>query len=841
MPTLFAFYSADDNSVRFYNRDTVPTNGSTYDGRTVTYLYDDFNMISVYPDASSVKSPFYSYRTEITSVVFVDVFPLSMNLNGLFRDFTALTSIDLTNLDISGATNMSYLFSGCTSLTTIDATGLNTAKIKKMDYAFSGCSSLRSILVSYLWTTESVTSSTNMFSQCVSLFGGNGTQYNSSYRDATYARIDTADTPGYLCYLTPYENLGYLALVSPPKKTRYDEGDVFDPVGASVIFVKDKDETSVMIPIDSLSYSASALTKGTESIRVSYTRDNAVFYLDIPISVVAPFAVYSGSDYSLTFYKDSFFPQSGATYNGKVATYVYTGIETQYTTVTNGVPSTPWRSEASKIQSVSFMDEIRPVCTSYWFHNFTTVTSIDLTNLNTERTTDMGYMFYGCEKLTILDVSSFVTSNVTNMRDMFHRMFEVDRLDVSNFDVRKVTDMSYMFAACADITSIDVSGWHTDSLENVTYMFYDTPLLRYVDISGWDVSKVENFSAMFYNAGIETIDLNGLDMRNAKNLSSMFSCCYNLKSIDLSGLDLRKVTSFSSMFWRSYNLSEVNLSRISTRSATSMSSMFSNINAVELDLSGFDMRNVTNITGMFSNDSGSELKTIYVSDGWDLSSVTKSDRVFSGCSGLIGGNGTSYSAENIDGTYARVDTADTTGYLTYKEHFFMEEKEYFIQGETLSEMASSVRAITNTQDDMSPDEMITALDGVTSTIDSMQSHIDNTATHVTAAEKASWNAKDAGGAADAVMNTLNNHTSNSSTHVTDAQKANWDAKQTEAQVLAAIRSYLNRSDDGTAVSSVGGANQNYTSYMARGEALFSESEAGTTYPTVNGTIMWIYS
>ena len=48
------------------------------------------------------------------------------------------------------------------------------------------------------WTTENVISSSEMFKSCIKLVGGNGTKYNSSYQDATYARIDTAENPGYL-------------------------------------------------------------------------------------------------------------------------------------------------------------------------------------------------------------------------------------------------------------------------------------------------------------------------------------------------------------------------------------------------------------------------------------------------------------------------------------------------------------------------------------------------------------------------------------------------------------------------------------------------------------------
>ena len=48
------------------------------------------------------------------------------------------------------------------------------------------------------WTTSAVTNSTKMFGLCTKIVGGNGTTFNSSYTDKTYAVIDKTGTPGYL-------------------------------------------------------------------------------------------------------------------------------------------------------------------------------------------------------------------------------------------------------------------------------------------------------------------------------------------------------------------------------------------------------------------------------------------------------------------------------------------------------------------------------------------------------------------------------------------------------------------------------------------------------------------
>ena len=78
-----------------------------------------------------------------------------------------------------------------------------------MNSMFGNCSSLTSIYVSEYnettgkgWTTKNVTDSDEMFTRATKLVGGNGTKFNSSYIDATYARIDKEGEPGYFTLKT---------------------------------------------------------------------------------------------------------------------------------------------------------------------------------------------------------------------------------------------------------------------------------------------------------------------------------------------------------------------------------------------------------------------------------------------------------------------------------------------------------------------------------------------------------------------------------------------------------------------------------------------------------------
>ncbi len=128
------------------------------------------------------------------------------NLRRMFRDCSGLTSLDVRGFDTENVTFMMGLFQGCSGLTILDLSGWNTMKVTEMaskdsDYGmFSGCTNLATIYVGENWSTDKVTNSAYMFRNCVSLVGGNGTTYNSSYTNKYYAHVDVDGNPGYLTY-----------------------------------------------------------------------------------------------------------------------------------------------------------------------------------------------------------------------------------------------------------------------------------------------------------------------------------------------------------------------------------------------------------------------------------------------------------------------------------------------------------------------------------------------------------------------------------------------------------------------------------------------------------------
>ena len=109
--------------------------------------------------------------------------------------------------------------------------------------------------------------------------------------------------------------------------------------------------------------------------------------------------------------------------------------------------------------------------TSSMFYGCKFLTTIDLSNFNTQNVTDMSYMFYGCDSLIAIDLSNFYTQNVTNMSYMFYWCSSLTTIDLSNFNTQNVTDMNRMFCECYTLTNIDLTNFNTQNVTDMSFMF----------------------------------------------------------------------------------------------------------------------------------------------------------------------------------------------------------------------------------------------------------------------------------------------------------------------------------------------------------------------------------
>ena len=325
------------------------------------------------------------------------------------------------------------------------------------------------------------------------------------------------------------------------------------------------------------------------------------------------------------------------------------------------------------------------------FKNLKNLESINLTNVNMQNVYDMGSMFSGCSKLSSIDLSGLGSNNLNyissifedctmlnnvkmrnfnfgsaSLDELFAGLTNLESVDLTNANTQNVTDMSDMFSGCSKLSSIDLSGLGSDNLNYISSIFKNCTMLNNVNMSNFNFGTASLYS-LFYNlSNLENVNLSGANTANVTNMSYMFYGCEHLYNLNLNNINTSSVANFGSMFYGCSSLINLDLHSFDMSSATSFNSIFYGCTNLEtIDLSGVTTFG-TQIYNMFSNLSS--LTTIYVGSNWDSSNQQTNMPVFTGCTSLVGGNGTTYSSDKDTSNYAVVDTPSTPGYLTLKEN-----------------------------------------------------------------------------------------------------------------------------------------------------------------------------
>ena len=180
-------------------------------------------------------------------------------------------------------------------------------------------------------------------------------------------------------------------------------------------------------------------------------------------------------------------------------------------------------------------------------------------------------------------------------------------------------------------------GWSVDPEEGTS------PVTKVVfDISFASARPTTTYCWFYDMENLQSITgMSYLNTSEVTNMTWMFGNCTELTSLDLTHFNTTKVTDMSAMFYSCESLSSLDLSSFSTSQVTRMPSMF---------------YRCTN------------LRTVYVGNGWSTAAVTYSANMFSGCTRLVGGQGTTWSSSNpTDKTYAHIDGGTSNpGYFTDK-------------------------------------------------------------------------------------------------------------------------------------------------------------------------------
>jgi len=127
------------------------------------------NSTSALESMLTMFSPSGYKMDALTSIVFENGFDTSnvTTLVGAFEHLSALTTLDVVDMDVSSVTTMENTFANISNITTVDTTGWVTTALLNASEAFYA-SGYTSIDISH-WDMSNVSTTESMFNQCVNI------------------------------------------------------------------------------------------------------------------------------------------------------------------------------------------------------------------------------------------------------------------------------------------------------------------------------------------------------------------------------------------------------------------------------------------------------------------------------------------------------------------------------------------------------------------------------------------------------------------------------------------------------------------------------------------------
>ena len=637
------------------------------------------------------------------------------HMGWMFFGCGKMTSIDLSNWNVDNLIHVGHMFADCFKVESINFDGWTAPNLQTIDAMFNDCRALKVVDMSD-FTMESCVEFSQTFEACWSLERVIGMEnwdtskgytfvemFNgcSSLKELNWSNVDTgAAYDRYVDMNNSYSNafkptfnnvnsleklivgakVGYYGNTNVPDDNKVSEANrlVFpNPatkegyigrwrnVETGVLYASGKDipefVAATYVPDYILRGSTMKETlhyldadpKGT---KITAKVSNITFGLRKDYEAIASRyagAVVNGGEQDVLAY--AYYVPNGSNYDiyvlSEVPIYAPVNAKDLFRGMTALKTVNGSNLDTSRTTNMDYMfrdcTALQSVNNSDWntsnvttmsglFYNCPALTTVDVADWDTSKVTNMSSLFYKCAALTSLDVSNWDTSAVTNMSSLFQGCSALTSLDVPNWNTSKVTNMQNMFNGCSALTSLDVSNWDTSAVMYMTNMFNGCMVINGLDVSDWNTSAVTNMSGTFASCkALTSLDVADWDTSKVTNMSSMFSTCSVLTSLDVSEWDTSKVTNMSSMFASCTVLTNPDVSDWDTSKVTnSMASMFSNCKAItSLDLSGWNTSGVTSMASMFQNCSA--LTSLNIS-GWNTSSVTNMSNMFSGCSALTG-------------------------------------------------------------------------------------------------------------------------------------------------------------------------------------------------------------
>ena len=348
----------------------------------------------------------------------------------LFRDMTALTAVDTTNMDVSRTENMTYMFRGCTKLTSIDTSKWNTERVQTLKGAFWECSSLAKLDVSK-WNTANVTDMYATFYLCDNIgefeVGGWNVSNvtNMAYMFNRCSSITSLDVDSW--------NVGSVTTMS----------NMF--AGCTALETLNVSEWDVSKVVDFQWFIA------------CFSPSNPMKIKSLDVS---EWNTGSATNMFCMFYNCTELNDLNVS-NWNVS---------NVTTLANMFE----KCKALETLNLSKWDVSNVENMNGLFYECQGLTGLNLSGWNTAKVASMGYMFISCNKLTELDLSSWNTNAVKKSEKMFAGCSNLVTISVGNgWNMTNSTSSANMFLDCVKLVGGAGTAYNEANANNNTYAIVD--------------------------------------------------------------------------------------------------------------------------------------------------------------------------------------------------------------------------------------------------------------------------------------------------------------------------------------------------------------------------------
>lgn len=311
------------------------------------------------------------------------------DMSSMFQECGRLTNIDVSVFDTSQVTDMNNMFYMCESLETLDLNNFKNDKVTNTSYMFKNCFALTNLNLGN-FNIGKIDDIKFMFDECYNLMNIKGLEsfYINNVTDMTGIFYDCSKLSGEITIsnpnITTYSNMFYNCSTNPNSK----------------FIVK---------------YTNDA-TKALAKNMVATKTENSNVYLD----GTQPATLMDGNTFNSTIRGMSGFE------NVTEIRFVKGTPNTNGTNV--AIDGIAKAYISGNMLTVASEGEIfaNSNCKKMFLH-FSSLTSLDLSNFDTSKVTDMNSMFYYCTSLTSIR-------------------------GIENFDTSKVADIGFMFFFCKNLS-----------------------------------------------------------------------------------------------------------------------------------------------------------------------------------------------------------------------------------------------------------------------------------------------------------------------------------------------------------------------------------------------------